>query len=159
MAKILDIVISNQRAVKLKTCNQQFGFKEKSSDTIYSYIALETIEHYKSNGDYVHTLLLDASKVFDRVNYVKMFVKLLVWGMYPMTVRLLLNIYTKQKPQFKWNNCILLKFDIKNGVGPGEILSLPSLFNIYVDELLIKLKKLWYRMSSRTQICWCSWIC
>ena len=139
LAKILDIVILNQQAAKLKTCDQQFGFKEKSSTTMCTYMALETIEHYKSNGGYVHTLLLDASKAFDRVDYIKMFDKLLARGMCPLTVRLLLNMYTKQKLQVKWNNCISSKFDVTNGVRQGGILS-PLLFTVYVDELLIKLK-------------------
>lgn len=112
LAKILDIVILNQKAVKLKTCDQQFGFKEKSSTTMCTFMALETIEQYKSNDGYVNTLLLDASKAFDRVYYIKMFDKLLARGMCPMTVRLLLNMYTKQKLQVKWNNCILPKFDV-----------------------------------------------
>ena len=96
--------------------------------------------YYKSDGGYVYTLLLDASKAFDRVDYIKMFDKLLARGMCPLTVRLLLNMYTKQKLQVKWNNCILSKFDVKNGVRQGGILS-PLLFTVYVDELLIKLKK------------------
>ena len=31
LAKLLDIVMLNQQSEKLKTCDQQFGFKEKSS--------------------------------------------------------------------------------------------------------------------------------
>ena len=139
LSKLLDIVILNQQAAKLKTSDQQFGFKEKSSTTMCTFAALETIEHYKSNGGYVHTLLLDASKAFDRVDYIKMFDKLLDRGMCPLTVRLLLNMYTKQKLQVKWDNCISHKFDVTNGVRQGGILS-PILFTVYVDELLIKLK-------------------
>ena len=139
LSKLLDIVILNQQAVKLKTSDQQFGFKEKSSTTMCTFVALETIEHYKSNGGHVHTLLLDASKAFDRVDYIKMFDKLLDRGMCPLTVRLLLSLYTKQKLQVKWDNCISHKFDVTNGVRQGGILS-PLLFTVYVDELLIKLK-------------------
>ena len=47
LAKLLDIVILNQQSEKLKTCDQQFGFKEKSSTTMYTFMALKTIEHYK----------------------------------------------------------------------------------------------------------------
>ena len=79
-----------------------------------TFMALETIEHYKSNGSNVHVLLLDASKAFDRVDYIKLFYKLLNRGMCPLTVRLLLNMYTKQKLQVKWNDFISPNFDIKN---------------------------------------------
>ena len=140
LAKLLDIVILNQQSEKLKTCDQQFGFKEKSSTTMCTFMALETIEHYKANGGNVHTLLLDASKAFDRVDYVKLFDKLLDRGMCPLTVRLLLSMYTKQKLQVKWNRCISPKFDVTNGVRQGGVLS-PLLFTVYVDDLLIKLKR------------------
>ena len=92
LAKILDIVILNQQADKLKTSDLQFGFKEKSSTTMCTFMALETIEHYKSYGSSVHVLLLDASKAFDRVDYIKLFYKLLNRSMCPLTVRLLLNM-------------------------------------------------------------------
>ena len=90
LAKILDTVILNQQADKLKTSDLQFGFKGKSSTTMCTFMALETIEHYKSNGSNVHVLLLDASKAFDRVDYIKLFYKLLDRGMCSLTVRLLL---------------------------------------------------------------------
>ena len=46
MAKILDIIILNQQKDKLSTSNLQFGFKEKSSTTMCTFIALEIIERY-----------------------------------------------------------------------------------------------------------------
>ena len=48
MAKILDIIILNQQRDKLKTSNLQFGFKNKLSSTMCTFMALETIERYKS---------------------------------------------------------------------------------------------------------------
>ena len=139
MAKILDIVILNQQKDKLSTSNLQFGFKEKSSTTMCTFMALETIERYNNSGSEVHVVLLDASKAFDRVDYIKLFNKLLDRGMCPLTVRLLLTMYTKQKLQVKWNNHISNTFDVTNGVRQGGVLS-PLLFSVYVDELLEKLK-------------------
>ena len=49
-------------------------------------MALETIEHYSSNGGYIKTLFLDASKAFDRVYYIKIFEHLLARGMCPLAV-------------------------------------------------------------------------
>ena len=57
-------------------------------------MVLEIIDNYKSKGYNVHTLILDDSKAFDMVNYVKLFKKLMDEGMFPLTVRLLLNVYT-----------------------------------------------------------------
>merc|ERR1739840_1626 len=119
LANILDIVILNLQAEKLKTSDLQFGFKENSSTTMCTFMAMETIEHYTNKGSNVHALLLDASKAFDRVDYIKLFNKLLDRGLYPLTVRLLLNMYTKQKLQVKWNNSISSKFGVTNGVRQG----------------------------------------
>ena len=105
----------------------------------YTFAVVETIEYYKKNGSDVHVLLLDASKAFDRVNYIKLFEKMLKKGVCPLTVRLLLNMYTEQKFPFKWNDIITDKFNVTNGVRQGGILS-PLFYGIYVDDLLEKLK-------------------
>ena len=104
-----------------------------------TFMVLETFEYYKSKGSNVHVLLLDASKAFDRVNFIKLFDKMLKKGMCPLTVRLLLNMYTQQKLQVKWNNILTQQFDVTNGVRQGGVLS-PLLFSLYIDDLLEKLK-------------------
>ena len=136
---MLDIVILNRQADALETSELQFGFKEKSSTTMCTFMVLETIAYYKSRGSKVHIVLLDASKAFDRVDYIKLFDKLIGRGMCPLTVRLLLNMYTNQKLQVKWNSCKSPKFKVTNGVRQGGVLS-PRLFSVYVDELLERLK-------------------
>ena len=100
----------------------------------------ETISHYTNNGSQVYALFLDASKAFDRLNFIKLFNKLLNKKMCPITVRLLLNMYLNQKIQVKWNGILSEPFNVSNGVRQGGVLS-PLFFSIYIDELLIKLKK------------------
>ena len=139
MSKLLDIVILNDQKDVLETSELQFGYKEKLSTSMCSFMVLETIEYYKSKGSSVHVLLLDASKAFDRVDYIKLFEKLIKKGMCPLTVRLLLSMYIKQKLQVKWNNHISHKFSVTNGVRQGGVLS-PFLFSVYMDELLVTLK-------------------
>ena len=96
----------------MKSSDLQFGFKAKSSTTA----VLKTIEYYKAKKSDAHILLLDASKAFDRVNFIKLFEKTLKKGMCPLTVRLLLNMYTEQKLQVKWNDILSDKFHVTNGV-------------------------------------------
>ena len=140
LSKLLDVVIRNKQTDALKTSDLQFGFKEKSSTSMCTFAVVETIEYYKSSGSNVHVLLLDASKAFDRVNYIKLFEKMLKKGMCPLTVRLLLNMYTEQKLQVKWNKLLTDKFNVTNGVRQGGVLS-PLFYSIYVDDLLEKLKE------------------
>ena len=140
LSKLLDVVIRNKQIDALKTSNLQFGFKTKSSTTMCTFAVLETVEYYKKNGSNVHALLLDASKAFDRVNYIKLFEKLLEKGMCPLTVRLLLNMYVEQKLQVKWNDILTDKFDVTNGVRQGGVLS-PLFYSIYIDDLLERLKR------------------
>ena len=124
MSKLLDIVILDKQKDALDTSELQFGYKEKLSTTMCSFMVLETIEYYKSKGSNVHVLLLDASKAFDRVDYIKLFDKLVKKGMCPLTIRLLMNMYIRQKLQVKWNNHTSYKFNVTNGVRQGGVLIL-----------------------------------
>ena len=50
MSKLLDIVILDKQKDALETSELQFGYKEKLSTTMCSFMVLETIEYYKSKG-------------------------------------------------------------------------------------------------------------
>ena len=100
----------------------------------------ETISYYTKYGSTVYALFLDAFKAFDRVNFVKLFKKLLDKGMSPITVRLLLNMYLNQKIQVKWNGQLSEPFSVSKGVRQDGILS-PLFFSIYMDDLLLELKE------------------
>ena len=64
---------------------------------MHSHVMLETMNYYYFNGSSVYTLLLDASKAFDRVNYCKLFDILIKHQMSPIVLRLLTYMYTKHK--------------------------------------------------------------
>ena len=84
--------------------------------------------------------MLDASKAFDRVHYVKLFRLLLDKGICPLVARLLSFLYTNQSMAIKWGSSVSRNFKVSNGVKQGGILS-PIIFTIYMDELFVKLKK------------------
>ena len=85
-------------------------------------------------------MLLDASQAFDRVQYVKLFKLLLQRGTCPLTARFLARLYTSQSISVQWNGQKSRLFTTSNGVKQGAILS-PILFCVYMDELLLELKK------------------
>ena len=77
---------------------------------------IETIEYYIENGSDCYLLLLDASKAFDRVEYVKLFNTLRDRGMCPLVLRLIMNIYINQEIQLKWNSVLSSKCKTSNDV-------------------------------------------
>ena len=82
---------------------------------------------------------LDASMAFDKVNLLVLFTKLYKNHLCPLTLRLLMNSYCSQKMRIRWNGAYYDTFTICNGVKQGGVLS-PLLFNIYLEELLLKLE-------------------
>ena len=55
-------------------------------------------------------------------------------------IRLLLDAYERQEARVMWKTCNSEYFKLQNGVKQGGVIS-PTLFNLYIDRLLLKLKK------------------
>ena len=79
--------------------------------------------------------MLDASKAFDRVHYVKLFKLLLQREVCPLVLRFLIELYANQKLRVKWGLSTSELFCVENGVKQGGVLS-PVLFSIYFDEII-----------------------
>ena len=139
LSKVFDILIIKYQNEIFNTSEMQFGFKNGSSITMCTFMVQQTISHYLTNKSNVNVLMLDASKAFDRVHYTHLFKKLISRNMCPMIIRLLLDLYTQQKLQVKWNGVLSDQFNVSNGVRQGGIMS-PLLFRIYIDDLLLDLK-------------------
>ena len=135
IGKVLDLMILCTNSSALETCELQFGFKEHHSTTHCTMIVNEVVEYYKSNKTDTYILMLDASKAFDRVIHIHLAKRIC-----PLIIRLLLYMYCHQHVMIKWGNCMSRAIKTSNGVKQGGILS-PVLFTLYMDELLLKLKK------------------
>ncbi len=125
----------------LSSSDLQFGFKEHLSTTQCTILMSEIISYYNASRSNVYCVLLNTTKAFDRVNYCKLFRKLLDKDMSPLVLRLLLYMYTNQSLQVRWGNHIRATFSNKNGVKQGGVLS-TIVFSFYMDGLFE-----WLRVS------------
>jgi len=139
LGKLLDNIILEKNVDVFKTTDMQYGFKKKHSTSQCTAVVNEVIQYYLNNESNVNVVMLDASRAFDRVHYIKLFKFLIKRNMCPLLIRFLLNLYTNQKISVKWGSCISTLCTVSNGVKQGGVLS-PLLFIIYIDELLLSLK-------------------
>ena len=73
LEKLFDnIILQNNKSI-LNTSELQFGFKTECSPTYCTFVLAKVIQYYKNNKTDVYVMMLDASKAFDRVEYVKLF--------------------------------------------------------------------------------------
>jgi len=121
------------------TCNQ-FGFKKKCSTDLCVFALKQIVEMYISQSSPVYICYMDASKAFDRVSHWILFKKL-VDILPAIIVRFLVYWYAHQQFACKWGNSLSESFYVTNGVRQGGVLS-PILFNLYMDELSIRLSNL-----------------
>ena len=97
------------------------------------------MNYFRKNNSNVYVMLLDATKAFDKVNYMKLFYQLIDRGINPFSIRCLLYIYKHQCLNVSGNNSQSKYFSTTNGVKQGDVL-FPILFSVYIDALLTRLK-------------------
>jgi hypothetical protein len=140
LGKLFDYIVLVKEESHLCTSNLQFSFKKGASTSLCTAMIQETVSYFVHGGSNVYSIMLDASKAFDRVNYCKLFRVLLDRGVCPLYCRLLLNMYTTQKLRVRWNTEYSDNFSASNGVKQGGVIS-PVLFCVYTDGLLMELEK------------------
>ena len=140
-SKLFESVILQRLSPYLYTTDNQFGFKANHSTDTCIYILKELINYYTSSGSPVFLCFVDVRKAFDRVNYLKLFLKLHKRGTPLYLISLLFCWFSTQQFCVKWGNVLSYSFGSSNGLRQGGILS-PLLFNVYTDELNVRLNAL-----------------
>ena len=91
------------------------------------------MEYYRSNHVSVYCVMLDATKAFDRIQYCKLFRKLLDRTLLTVIVQFLLNMYTRHITRTEWNGYFSQWFQVNNGVKQGGVASVASPVLFCVD--------------------------
>ena len=138
VAKLFDITILNSNKRVLKCSDYQYGFRKAHSTVQCTFVLNETIQYYLNGGSTVHVMLLDATKAFDRVEFVKLFSVLRSKGLCSVVCRILASMYVAQQFRVRWQSETSDWHAASNGVKQGGVIS-PMLFVNYVDELLRRL--------------------
>ena len=112
-----------------------------SSTSQCSWLVQEVVNYYLRSGTKPIITLLDCSKAFDNCQFSTLFSRLLERGMPAIVVRVIIFVYEEQYAWVKGGNSRSCLFPIVNGTRQGSILS-PALFALYVDELLVELRRL-----------------
>ena len=63
---------------------------------------------------------MDASKAFDRLYHIELFRLLSERAVCPLILRLLFNMYRKQRIQVRWGDSLSDMFSMSNGVKQGQ---------------------------------------
>ena len=140
MSKLIEKLLLERLSDYLLTSPHQFGFKPKHSTDACIYVLKESIDRYLEQQSSVYLCFLDASKAFDRVNHFSLFNKLINRGVPGYLVRILVFWYSNQVMCVRWGTTMSKGFKVTNGVRQGGILS-PYLFNLYLDDLSVILRK------------------
>ena len=138
--KVFDWTVLMLYGENLRTDELQFGFQEKTSTNMCTWLAIETIDYYTRNGSEVFVGVMDMTKAFDNVKQSVLFRKLIDRGVPSIYLRLLLNMYSKQTAHVHWNGKVSNNFSLSNGVKQGGVLS-PRLYCVYTDELFALLRR------------------
>ena len=140
LLKLFDNVILLLWGDLLGTDSLQFGFKSGTSTTECSWMVMEVASYFLRRGTPCIVTLLDCSKAFDMCQFSVLFQKLKKKGLPAIVIRTLIFVYEEQTAWVSWGAARSSQFGILNGTRQGSVLS-PCFFGIYVDELLIELRR------------------
>jgi hypothetical protein len=137
---LFDKLILSLWGSRLASGSLQMGYKKDSSTAHCSFLVNEVSNHFIREGTHPILVILDLSMAFDKCWFSVLF-KRASERLPIVVVRALAFVYTKQFAWVKWGTARSTLFDIANGTRQGSVLS-PTLFSLYVQDLLDQLKQL-----------------
>ena len=117
----------------------QFGFKKDIGCGPALFTFQQVVKYFTSRGSTVFVTAVDASKAFDRLDHSVLVRKLVSRKVPACFTRIISCWYSKLYSSVRWHSVLSAEFRVLCGVRQGGILS-PILFNLYVDELIKKLR-------------------
>ena len=113
------------------------GFRKGRSCTDRTFCLKLLIEKRREFNLETHLLFIDYEKAFDNIQRQILFNILKSRHIPDTLLKAIVDIYTKNKILIKFNNKLSKSVEINKGVRQGCPLS-PTLFNIYLDEIITK---------------------
>ena len=119
----------------------QFGFKPKHSTDHAVYALKSCTDYFRRRDSNVFVAFLDFSKAFDTISHCGLFLKLIQRKVPLCFLLIIMFWYCNMEYDVKWSSARSDSFSVLCGTKQGGILS-PDFFSIYIDDLIIILKRM-----------------
>ena len=106
LCKLFEHIVLSKCGMSLVSSDSQFGFKENHSTSICATVFKDITSFYLSQDTDVYCSFVDATKAFDRLKFDKLFEILLFRKVPAVYIRVLFDLYTRQKYAFHGPECI-----------------------------------------------------
>lgn len=140
IAKVFDSILNTQLNRYLQLHDSQFGFRPGLSTETAILCLKSAVKYYTSRKTPVYACFLDLSKAFDLVSYDILWRKMRKSHVPYELINIFQYWYGNQVNNVKWVGTMSEPYRLECGVRQGG-LSSPSIFNLYINELIETLSK------------------
>ena len=125
-----NIMITDQKLIG----DYQIGFKKGTRPADHIFVLKSAIDKYLGDGKKIYACFVDYEKAYDNVWREGLYYKLIKSGVALDIVKMIRDMYNKNKQCLKMNGYLSDQFSSVKGVKQGCVLS-PILFNIFINDL------------------------